>query len=109
MAKIDGIEIPVVEIGSHGDKWDKIEELIKDYAKLNPDEMVRQLEAIKYARRVQMNDTASSKAKSLRWGISLPAGLLLLIKKFYPEVFTERREMRKFMRKFRGFTICQKI
>ncbi len=108
-AKIDGIVIPIIELGKSGGKWEKIEEIIRDYTKLHPEEMKAQLELIATLRRLQYNKFASSKSNSLRWGISLPTGLLITIKKFYPEVFAEKKEMEKFMRKFRGFTVCQKI
>jgi hypothetical protein len=91
------------------DKWEVIGGIIRDYARLHPWEMRETLQTNRIRRGMQRNRHGSTRDRSLRHGLSVPMGLLLTLKRFYPEVFTEKAAFRTFMRKFPGFRIPERI
>jgi hypothetical protein len=114
MAPPKGVKIiiPRISVNAGGDMWTQIEGLIQDYTTLHPEEMRLFLEANKYARSIQRNAFGSTRSNSFRWGINIPPGLSTLIMKFFPILWdgTKGKEnYRKFMRKFPGFRVCEKI
>lgn len=103
------IIIPKITPDKARGMWDVVEGLIQDYTKLHPEEMRLVLESNKYIRSTRRNRLASSKSGSMRWGMSIPAGLDILIRKYYPEVLSEKKRYHQFMRKFPGFRICEVV
>lgn len=101
--------IPVIRPENAKDKWEVVEGLIQDYAKLHPKEMRLFMEANAYARVRVKNKFASSDSHSLRWGMNMPPGLDVLIKKYVPEVLETKDNFHTFMRKFPGFRICEVV
>lgn len=114
LAPIHGVRIliPKITINAGGDIWDKLAGLIEDYAKVYPDDMRATLYENKIIRMGQRNLYGSNKSNSFRWGINLPPGLSALITRFFPGIWDGKRgkeNYRKFMRKFPGFRVCEKI
>lgn len=103
------IIIPVIKPELNRGMWDTIEGLVQDYAKLHPEEMRLFMEANKYIRETRRDKFARSKGGSMRWGMSMPSGLDILIKKYYPEVLSEKKTYLQFMRKFPGFRVCEVV
>ncbi len=101
------IIIPVIKPELNRGMWDTIEGLIQDYTKLHPEEMRLFMKANAHARDTRLNQFGSSQSKSIRWGMSMPAGLDVLIKKYYPEVLSTKKTYLQFMRKFPGFRVCE--
>jgi hypothetical protein len=90
------------------DMWDRIEQIIAAYTKVHPLEMellVRENAEISKSR---INDTASSKA-GIRWGLSIPHGLLFEIQTLYPELFLNKNLFHKFLKKYKGLRICKNV
>lgn len=62
----------------------------------------------------RLNDTGSTKDKSIRWGLSLPPRFLKDLetgfKTMYQEkIFKDSKEMHRFMREFPAFATCSKV
>lgn len=91
------------------DMWDKIADIISAYTKLHPIEMELQVRTNALRQSEQLNDFGSNKARNIRWGLSMPVGLLFSIQSVYPEVFENERLLNKFMKKFKGLRICKTV
>jgi len=62
----------------------------------------------------RLNDTGSTKDKTMRWGLSLPPRFLSELevgfKSMYQEkLFKDAHEMHRFMREFPAFATCSKV
>ena len=101
------IIIPIIKPELNRGMWDTIEGLIQDYTRVHPEEMKLFMKANIYNRQTRKNAFASTTNKSLRWGMSMPVGLDILIRRWYPEVFNTKKSYHTFMRKFPGFRVCE--
>lgn len=60
------------------------------------------------------NDTAMGETKAMRWGVSIPQGLLLHLEKYFKEkhkekLFNDTKELNEFMREFPAFRVAKKV
>lgn len=88
-------------------KWENIDTFIKQAREVDPKEFDAHQKEIKLLRDTRQNKFASSKDRTLRWGVSLTPTLYYPVNKYYPEVFTEKSENAKFMKRFPQFKICE--
>lgn len=111
MAPDEGLKliIPIVSPDKGGDVWDMVESLIQNYTKLHPEEMQTFMEENKKKRHLVRDKFGGSKGGSMRWGMDMPVGLDILIKKHAPGFLENKDNFRKFMKKFPGFTICEVV
>lgn len=113
------ITLPIILPGDGRDKWDIIGGLISDYTKLHPEEVRDILDTVKARKRVYdeararqgmlmvgSSMTRRSRAGAVEPAVMLPMELSILIKKHYPEVLSERSEIRMFVKKFPGFALA---
>lgn len=113
LAPMKGLKIIIPNITldkRRGDMWDMIEGLIQDYTRAHPEEMRLFMAANKWARSTRANRFGMSEQKSLRWGMNMPTGLDILIRRYFPDIFDGpkgKRNFTKFMRKFPGFRVCE--
>jgi hypothetical protein len=91
------------------DKWERIDDIVRAYTQLHPTEVELTVRENQAQKKEQLNMWGATKDKSLRQGLAIPAGLLFAIEQVYPEVFSEKPELHKFMRKFQGFTVCETV
>lgn len=91
------------------DKWDKIEKIITEYVKLHPNYMRLFLHENKKERQRQANKYASTEDRQLRYGIAIPPGLMYTLQEFEPNLFNNDTLRHTFMKKFKGFTICDVV
>lgn len=89
--------------------WDRIEEAIQDYAKIHPNEMQLQVIQNSYVRAGARNDFSAAKEKSLRWGASLPVGLMFRLQAIDPELFEDPLKFTKFIKRYKGLATCRKV
>lgn len=97
------------EAAKGADIWQRIDEIVAAYTKLHPMEMeltVRENQAIRNSR---LNEWAATPGKGLRWGASIPAGLMFKIQTIYPEVFSNKTLFHRFLKKYKGLTTCQTL
>lgn len=90
-------------------KWENIDSWIKWLITYKPDEVKGILELVKAERKMQFNKFAATKDLSMRRTVVLPTEIMLAIKKWYPEIFKEKKQMDMLMRKFKGFTVAEKV
>lgn len=62
----------------------------------------------------RMNEFASSKDKTMRWGVSIPVRLYHDANNYFKMhgekgLFNDNNDLRKFMKKFRAFRIAEKV
>ena len=93
------------------DIWDKIDEVIREYAKVHTMEMeilIRENANISNSRK---NDLAMSGKNDirLRWGASIPPGLLFKLEQIEPMLFSNKKLFHKFLKKYKGFRICKTV
>lgn len=89
----------------HDDLWSRVDEIIMDYAKVHPIEMeiiVRENALIAAS---QFNKHGVSKEKGgseLRHHVRMPVALFRVLEAFCPELFSDRRNYHKFMKRYKG-------
>lgn len=103
-----GLHVIDPKLATGADIWDKLDEVIRDYAKVNPNEMRLHLMEVASVRLDLNNELGTSKGQ-LRWGVSIPPGLYFRIQALEPDIFNNRDMYHKFMRKYPGFRICRKV
>lgn len=91
------------------DMWQRMDEIINAYTKLHPVEMELQVRANAVRVKTQLNDLGTTESKSIRYGASIPTGLMLKLQTIYPEVFTERNLFNQFLKRYKGLRVCQKV
>lgn len=92
------------------DLWQKIDRLLVEYTKVFPNEMRVHLWENQQIRRTRKDQYASLRTNSgMRWGASIPPGLYFKLQELEPMLFAEKKLFRKFMKRYRGFTIPEKI
>jgi hypothetical protein len=105
---LQGLYLIDHEQASGLDLWAKLDEIVKEYAKLHPEEMRIHLLETSQARSEINGDLAQSK-KGLRWGLSLPPGLYFSIMAFEPAIFEERELYHQLLKRYPGFRICKTV
>ena len=90
-------------------RWDNITEFIKAAREVSPEEFGLHQKQLKLTRETRKNKFASSDNKLLRWGVDLIPTLYYPINKYYPEVFNDKAENLKFMKRFPQFKVCEEI
>lgn len=91
------------------DMWGKIDEVVGAYASLHKIEVELLIRQNAEKVKAQMNQYGSNKDKSMRWGASIPAALLFRLQMIFPEVFTDRNLFNKFLKRYKGFRVCNKV
>lgn len=104
---LQSLSVNVITPGK-GDKWQVLEGLVADYAIVHPQEIATVLKQNAKIRSIQDRDTGSSKQKSMRHALRIPAGLLYLIKQYCPEAL-DKKNIHLFMRKFPGFSAANRV
>ena len=91
-------------------RWRIIDGLVRDYTTLHPEEMREWVETMRDIRRSKRDERLGmNKSGSMRQALALPMGLAVLIKKYDPEVFSDKKIMHQFMKLFPGFRIPSRI
>lgn len=92
------------------DFWQKIDRVIEAYAMLFPNEIRMLVYENKKISDSRKNDFASVKGGSnLRWGASIPPALMFKLECVCPTLFDDKRLFHKFIKRYRGFSICKKV
>lgn len=91
------------------DVWAKIDDVIRAYTKIHPNEMQMLVMENQYISKTRRTESASSKSKSLRWGASIPPALLFNLEVVEPNLFFDKKLFHKFLRKYKGFRICKTV
>lgn len=91
------------------DIWSKVDQVMKEYTELHPNEVWLHLQTLKGIRDSRFNDTGSTRSKSLRWGLSLPMGMAFKIQALEPDFFERKDRVHKFMKRYKGFRACKNV
>lgn len=89
--------------------WDGVDAIIRDYAKVNPAEMAETLASNKMKRDKAFSDTGAGKTNVFRHTISIPMGLMLYLEEFEPTLFSNKKTLHEFMRRYKGFRTCRTV
>lgn len=101
-----------IDIGAahtHYDYWDGIDEIIRAYAHLNPAEMAATLADNKMQRDNAINATGANQSGTQRSTIGIPFGLMLYLEEYDAELFTNKRTLHEFMRRYLGLRTCRTV
>lgn len=108
--KVDGSKAMGVGIHNY---WGRIEEIIEDYTRLHPKEMMECLRHAAVSREMAFNAyglNKEDKNSELRNGISIPNGLLIAIMTFDPEFLENKsNKLTQFRKRFSGFNTSKRI
>lgn len=82
------------------DKWTQIDSLIRDYSKVHGEEVKEVL----FAAHGMRQEAQKKNTLDMKQCLMLPAGLNIILKREFPDLFTDRMQMQQFMKKFPGFS-----
>ncbi len=97
------------EMAQGADIWQKIDEIVIAYSKLNPGEVFLTILENKAESARLMHETGKTKGGTMRYGAAWPLGLWVKIKQLAPDLFLNKKNFHKLLRKYPGFTIAKKI
>jgi len=111
---LNSLSVQVITPEKGLDEWGMIEGLVADYARVHREELRVFLHGVKMVRQAQRNSTASNTVRGvekmrMRHALCMPQDLMVLLKRFVPDLFTNKNKMRKFMKRFPGFCIPENI
>jgi len=92
-----------------GDRWDRIDQVIQEWTKIHPLEMAEHLRLVHEINKSMKNDLGSTDSKSLRYGVEIPTGLGIQLNLLDPDLFTNKTLLHKFMKRYKGFTVCTRV
>ena len=104
---IDGFEVRRV----FGIKrfWQGVDEIIRLYGELHPNEMILTKVDNELTKKENMNDFGSSTTGAHRKALSLPAGLLLVLKDYEPTIISNKKTRAQFMRRYPHLRACNTV
>lgn len=94
---------------SHQGVWERIDEVIRDYSEIHPNEMRMLVLENRMISEERKNGFASTGNKSMRWGASVPPGLMFKLETVEPRLFADKHLFHAFLRKYKGFRICKVV
>lgn len=89
--------------------WEGIDEIIRAYSLINPNEMASIVADNKLQQARATYDTGSNKSGTQRQTVGLPFGLMLALEEYDEELFTNGRKLHEFMRLFPGLRTCRTV
>lgn len=89
------------------DLWARVDAIIQSYVRIHPREIAAQLEMNRERNEVQKNDYGSG--AEIRIGVSIPVGLLIDLERIEPALFSNKNLFHKFMEKYPGFRVPNKV
>lgn len=89
--------------------WRDVGDLIDRWSKRCPEDLKSNLVWVKDARDgLDDKEFANSQEGSLRMGLILHPNLIKYLEEFYPDIFSENKNVKKFAEKFTKFAIPEK-
>lgn len=93
---------------AYGDNvWTKVEMVVQAYAQVHPQEVKEIVLQNAQLTATRKNEYASN--GKIRWGASLPVGLMMKLEQVEPKLFSDKKLFNQFMNKYKGFRVCQKV
>lgn len=89
--------------------WTAVDSVIREYTSINPIEIREFVEANAVLRVNQTYRTGANVTKTMRHALSIPIGLAGKLEQVMPDIFTNKRKLRHFMKCYKGFTACNTI
>jgi hypothetical protein len=96
------------KMGRASDDWDRIDQVITEWAKIHPLEMAEHIRLVHELNSMQDNDLGSGK-EGLRYGAEVPTGLGIQLQLVLPDLFTNKALLHKFMKRYKGFTVATRV
>ncbi len=100
-SKVKGIDI-----------WAKLDQVINDYAKIHKWEMIECVTANAATMKTMLREdgrTGRRDLANLRYGCDIPVALMFKLEQVEPELFSNKKLFHKFLNKYKGFRVCQKV
>lgn len=89
--------------------WEGIDAIIQAYTMLNPKEMKQTVIENQAIRENNYDKFGSGKSKGFRHGLSIPHGLMNTLLDYDENMFTEKKNMQEFMRRYKGLRTCKEV
>lgn len=83
-------------------KWKVITALVEDYSKIHPQEI---REIIEENKKTNSTFLSAFNRTELRAAFRCPPGLIRVIERRFPNLFTDKDNVHQFMRRFPGFSL----
>lgn len=95
----------MMDLGS----WAAVDTVVREYAQVNPNEVREIIETNAIQRVNNLYRTGANESKTARHALSIPVGLMHKLEFVMPDIFTNKRKLRHFMKCYKGFTACETI
>ena len=95
------------EVYGEGKLWEGVEHIISDYIRVHPEEMKEQLVYNKITKDNNFNQFGSDVNNAYRHAMEIPVGLHTVLNEYHPQLFTDRKKLNLFMKKYPGLCACK--
>lgn len=89
--------------------WEGIDEIIRLYTKINPNEIAVMNVHNQLERDSQNNEFGSNKAGAIRYALSLPYNLLLVLKDYDKDIIQDKKKRQTLMRRHPQLRTCHTV
>jgi hypothetical protein len=89
-----------------GDRWERIDRVIYEWAKIHPQEVRECIEDATRERNEALTKWGSTLGKTMRKGIKIPPGLLFALQQIEPDLFEDKQLFHGFMKRYKAFRTC---
>jgi hypothetical protein len=107
--KVVGVQFVDVKNMTDVDSWVAVDTVVREYAQVNPNEVREFIEANAVLRVNNQYRTGANSSNTSRHALSIPVGLMHKLEFVMPDIFTNKRKLRHFMKCYKGFTACETI
>jgi hypothetical protein len=107
--KIVGVQFVDTSTMTDVDSWVAVDTVVREYAVCNPNEIRDIIEANAIQRVNNTYRTGANASNTTRHALSIPVGLMHKLEFVMPDIFTNKRKLRHFMKCYKGFTACESI
>lgn len=91
------------------DSWAAVDQAIKEYSIIHPNEIELKIRENAIIRKGNYNKFGSGKSKTFRHGVSLPPGLFFKLQRVMPDLFDNPKKLHHFMKTYKGFLTCDTV
>ena len=95
------------EIYGKRDIWKAVDEIIRQYAMVHPNEIKEQRVENMLTKQNNFNDFASTESGSFRQALEIPVGLFNILVEYENTLFTNKKTLHTFMKRYPLFTTAK--
>lgn len=87
--------------------WEGVDHIVRDYARLHPQEVTEQRIENTLTKENNFNEFASNQSGSFRQALEIPVGLYNVLWEYDDQMFNNKKTLHEFMKRYQIFTTAK--